>query len=540
MSNEIKYDKDSFLRLIMSNIEFNSSTSERAKEYLTGEGYKLDDIVKKGLAKITEIQDKLSNEKQKVVNTSNVDERLYLRKGAYWTHPSVKLLMRESGNPDPLNEIKSRARNLVMKGFEMGWNGPPYDPFLLAKYLDIDITPNDQVIDARIVPLTSEKFQIQYNPLQKQTRANFSVSHEIAHTLFSDCAQTIRNREENPSENRQLEQLCNAAAAEIQLPYAMFSHDANNSNPTIEGLLQLATKYKSSLESVFIRYTEVIDKPCAVIIGMFETDEKIVLDYYTSSKSFSIKIPNGFQIPKNSIAYECISPGWTSRETISWEIFKGQSFQAFAVGISPYRKDNKPRVGILILPMNKEENPIEEGKVMLEFGDATKPRGKGIKIIAQVVNTSGALGRGFGYSLSKNYPLVKDKLVEWKANKKEFILGTSNLVKISKDLFVFQMLAQKGLHSNGYDIPLKYNDLRNCLIDLRRTAQEIGASVHMPAIGAGNAKGDWNLIIGMIHDELVNYGIKVNIYLLPGKPFNSNQKSTLTLFKESSTWQTEK
>jgi hypothetical protein len=62
----------------------------------------------------------------------------------------------------------------------------------------------------------------------------------------------------------------------------------------------------------------------------------------------------------------------------------------------------------------------------------------------------------------------------------------------------------------------------------------------MPAIGSGQAGGDWEIIVGMIHDELVNYDIKVNIYFLPGKPFNPKLKSHLTIFKEDSTWETEK
>jgi len=62
----------------------------------------------------------------------------------------------------------------------------------------------------------------------------------------------------------------------------------------------------------------------------------------------------------------------------------------------------------------------------------------------------------------------------------------------------------------------------------------------MNAIGSGQAGGDWNIIIGMIHDELVNYDLKVNIYLLPGFPVNTKKRSNLTIFKEDSTWETGK
>ncbi len=531
MSSELISSKEKLIRLILSNIEHNSSTPDRAKSYLASEGYDVDALLREGSERINALRARIAGAQK-----SNMVEKqsAYQRR---WTHISVKKLMEESGNSDPIEEIKTRARNLVLKGFEMGWNGPPYSPIQLAKLLNIDVIPNDATVDARIVP-QKKSFQIQYNPFQRPTRINFSVAHEIAHTLFSDCANAIRNREEQPAENRQLEQLCNAAAAEIQLPYAIFSNDANSSEASMAGLISLATKYNSSLESVFMRYTEVIDQPCAILIGIFKTDDTITIDYHKTSRSFPIQLPDYIEIPKNSTAYECTSPGWTaSDEDCEWNFFQGQRYNIFSVGISSYRRDNKPRVGILILPVRKLETSAEKGKISLEYGDATKPRGKGKKIIAQVVNTGAALGRGFGYSLNKNYPIVKTSLNEWKADKSKFKLGNSQMIKINPDLYIFQMLAQKGIFATETEIPLRYNELRKCLIELRQAALEFNCSVHMPAIGAGQAKGDWDIIIGMIHDELVNFDIKVNIYLLPGKPITQKKASNLTIFKEDSTWE---
>ncbi len=540
MSNDPIFDKASFIKLIMSNIEHNSSTPDNAKEYLEGEGIDVEAIASSGIAKIKALQRTTQTQGSFEINTTlRTGTDLPYTQKKRWTHKSVLQLIEESGNPDPLDEIKSRARKLVLRAFEMGWEGPPYSPIQLAELIGIDVAPNDSVVDARILK-EKKGFQIQYNPFQRPTRINFSVSHEIAHTFFSDCGDAIRNREESPIENRQLEQLCNAAAAEIQLPYAVFSYDANNSSPSIEGLIELATKYKASLESVFIRYTEVIDKPCAVLIGIFQSDNKIVIDYHKTSRKFPVKLPDYFEIPAASIAYECTSPGWTSREEVNWDVFQGETYNLFAVGISPYRRDNKPRVGILILPTTADRSAVDSGKVILEYGDATKPRGPGKKIIAQVVNTSAAMGFGFGKSLAKNYPIVKDRLKEWHSNKTEFHLGNTNLVKVNESLYVLQMLAQKGIFPKGNEIPLRYDELRKCLISLRETAIELNCSIHMNAIGSGNAGGDWNIIIGMIHDELVNYDLKVNIYLLPGKPFNPNQKNNLTLFKDNSTWETGK
>lgn len=454
-----------------------------------------------------------------------------------WNHKSVKLLIKESNN-DPEFEVRTRARNLVLMGLEKGWSGPPYSAIELAKLIGIEIEPNDSVDDARILP-TKNNFKIEYNPFQKPTRINFSIAHELAHTLFSDCSNEIRNRETTQIMNRELEQLCNIGASEIQLPYAVFSEDANSIEEiSLESLLSLASKYKASLESLFLRFIEVIDRPCSILICSFNESFELGIEYWKSSKTFDVKVPNNFIIPKDSKAYECSAPGWTSRETVNWS-FLGNDYNIFCVGISPMRRDNRARVGIIITPKISDLN-LNENRINIEFGDATKPRGKGIKIIAQIVNTTGGLGLGFGKSLSKNYPIIKTELQRWQENKQDFKLGKNKLFSVHEDIFVCQMLAQKGLFEKNGEIPLKYSSLRECLIDLQIQAENIGASIHMPMIGAGQAKGDWKIIKGIIHDELVSKGIPVFIYMLPGKVPNIKSKLSLTLFNEESTWVKEK
>ena len=103
------------------------------------------------------------------------------------------------------------------------------------------------------------------------------------------------------------------------------------------------------------------------------------------------------------------------------------------------------------------------------------------------------------------------------------------------------MLAQEGLFPKKNKIPLRYSSLQNCLSKLADLALELNASIHIPQIGAGQAKGNWDIIQGMLFDELIVKGIKVTVYLLPGgSGYNSKLKSRLTLFDEGSTWQKEK
>ncbi len=203
MKNEVDFNRDYFIRLLLAGAEGASSTPQGAKEYLESEGLDSAEIMKSG---VTDIEALLIKMKSATVIKQST------KSSKRWTHPSVVKLIEESGNPDPLDEIRTRARQLVLIGFANGWEGPPFSPIDLAKLVGIKVTPQDSVPDACIVPI-GESFEIEYNPFQQPTRINFSIAHDIAHTLFSDCAEAIRNREPEPNENRELEQLCNAGGA---------------------------------------------------------------------------------------------------------------------------------------------------------------------------------------------------------------------------------------------------------------------------------------------------------------------------------------
>src|SRR6266571_4941742 len=109
---------------------------------------------------------------------------------AFWTNPSVLAL---SHGRDPVDAITADARALVFKAQESGWKGPPFDPFALAELLGIQALPTPEVLDARTVPLGESRFRIEYNPDRPRRRIRYSLFHEIAHTLFPDCARMIRN-----------------------------------------------------------------------------------------------------------------------------------------------------------------------------------------------------------------------------------------------------------------------------------------------------------------------------------------------------------
>lgn len=144
-------------------------------------------------------------------------------------------------------------------------------------------------------------------------------------------------------------------------------------------------------------------------------------------------------------------------------------------------------------------------------GDATQPTGQGEKIIARVVNTKKIWGAGFVLALSAKWSSPELSYWEWTEQNLTFKLGNIDIVQVENDIAVCNMLAQDGTFRPHFnEVPLRYDALRECLSKLRLEAIKRNASVHMPKIGAGLARGDWPTIEQIINEELAD--IEVTVY----------------------------
>lgn len=453
-----------------------------------------------------------------------------------WKHASVLRFLRERNAQDPVTSIREVARDLVSKAFDAGWGGPPFSPLKLAELRQIDVLPNDHLTDARLVPLGKGRLRIEYNPHERPSRVSFSISHEIGHSMFSDCEEAIRHRAMKKEPHAwELEFLCDVAASEILLPYAAFARDADSAALSIRSMAALADRYKASLEAVLLRLTETSNRPCSILIATFEKNdhEALSVQYSRTSARFALKIPRGFTLPRTSKAYECTNPGWTAKGRETWRVFHSEC-GIDCIGLPPVRYDDRLRVGILI--SSETTTSADTGlTIAYEFGDATQPQGSGSRIIAQLVNDAAALGRGFGRAMSERWPASARVLKDWKASGQDFKLGSSKLTALGDGVFVFQMVAQKGVASKKA-AGIRYSSLRMCLSELANNARELSASVHMPRIGAGQAGGDWSIVEGVIFEEIVQKGIAVTVYDPPGRKSESRTENQPGLFTPTGSW----
>jgi O-acetyl-ADP-ribose deacetylase (regulator of RNase III) len=155
-------------------------------------------------------------------------------------------------------------------------------------------------------------------------------------------------------------------------------------------------------------------------------------------------------------------------------------------------------------------------KIKYIVGDATQPLGKGNKVIVHVCNDIGAWGAGFVKALSRKWPEPEQQYKEWFSKKDNpdayFGLGSVQVVCVEDKIWIANMIGQKGIRGRSSGPPVRYDAIAVGLEKIKRFAQSINASVHMPKIGSGLAGGNWDRIEDIIKKELD--GVDVIVYEL--------------------------
>jgi len=143
------------------------------------------------------------------------------------------------------------------------------------------------------------------------------------------------------------------------------------------------------------------------------------------------------------------------------------------------------------------------------------------RLIIHCCNNLGYMGGGVALQIRKKWPIVYDAYRAWNNNvfstvevlksikylsDKEFDLGNIQVVKAEKNIYVCNLIGQKGV---GYQnigrftlAPVRYEALYEGFLKAREwvksqyqvAANNIEWTFHLPMIGAGLAGGDWNII----------------------------------------------
>jgi O-acetyl-ADP-ribose deacetylase (regulator of RNase III) len=446
---------------------------------------------------------------------------------ADWTNPSV-LQMAEGR--DPIQVVTLRAQQLALDALDAGWSGPPFDPFDLARLLRVPVVARQDQLDARTIkadsgPVDDRGIRIEYNPSRPEVRLRWSVAHEIAHTLFPDVADQVRHRTGSGAvpleadDSWQLELLCNLAAGELLMPTTSFTEELPEGSLDIDLLMELRLRYGVSAEAVVRKAIEGTARPAAILLTARDrTGSSFRVDYVVSSRAWHSPLPGrGTRLPSVPPLADCTAVGFTARGTAA-TLDMDPSADIQAVGIPPYPGHRYPRVLVLATtgPPDSEAQPMPSLNYVT--GDATQPRGKPPRLIAHVVNDSArGFGGGFARALAHRFPRLEESFRAWTlADPEHLRLGSTHMTEVEEGTWVASAVAQRGFGSS-IEPRIRYHALSDCLADIQRQASKLGASVHVPRIGAGQAGGSWQVIAELLDRHLCRPGVPVTVYTLPGQ-----------------------
>jgi O-acetyl-ADP-ribose deacetylase (regulator of RNase III) len=134
------------------------------------------------------------------------------------------------------------------------------------------------------------------------------------------------------------------------------------------------------------------------------------------------------------------------------------------------------------------------------IGDATLPVEKPAMIV-HVCNDIGGWGKGFVIPLANRYPDARESYRKW------YTLGTMKLgeiqiVQVTPDICVTNMIAQHDVRWHGSIPPIRYGALKKCLIAIYDDARRAKLTVHMPRIGCVLSGGEWPVIEKIILETM--------------------------------------
>ena len=238
---------------------------------------------------------------------------------------------------DPEEIIRHLARNEIADARNYGLNGPPFDPQILASIVGIQCEELKQLIrseDAELHPIGKRNTDliIRYNPNKPKARQNFSIAHEIAHTLFPEYGDQYKADHKigkfNP--DSEVEFLCDLGASELIMPTPEFDLDVKSMGVSLQSLQQLSKLYEASLEATAIRMITTNLDSCAMMVLAYshkpkeldkieseknqlnlfgdypsvQPPKKLRVQYFFPAKHFSAYIPKHKSIEKPSPIHE--------------------------------------------------------------------------------------------------------------------------------------------------------------------------------------------------------------------------------------------
>ena len=254
--------------------------------------------------------------------------------------------------------IRSAARRVIAEARRYGLSGPPFDPHVLASLLNIKTRPDRLLpgIDAMIVPDQNGSLTIVWDDRLPRKRTNFSVAHEIGHTLFPSCATMVQYRRDDTG-FKALETLCDIAAAELLMPVGDFQTDVYRCGVSLQTVQRLSARYQASAEAIAIRMQYCCREPIGMFVaGRTGPARRLGVHYAFLNPTFraahpALELASGTWVPLNSVAHGALRAPLRApmtRQSESWGASEAFRIEAMSLGSAA---GSPPRVLALLRPV---------------------------------------------------------------------------------------------------------------------------------------------------------------------------------------------
>lgn len=186
-------------------------------------------------------------------------------------HEHVVAVMKETGQNDPFEAVRIKARDVVSQFHQLFGGSPPFNVNAIASFRGLTLSDDDPRFspDSEIAPEADGRVVLRVNKSRPVSRQRFSVCHEIGHTLFPEYELAVRCRK--PSERTWadsedlLETLCDVAASELMFPSPWFPDRIAEMPLTADSIAETADDYQASREATVRRLVELYREPLAAV-----------------------------------------------------------------------------------------------------------------------------------------------------------------------------------------------------------------------------------------------------------------------------------
>ena len=163
---------------------------------------------------------------------------------------AITLLRHVYGGDTPEDSIRVAVEQVLLQA---GATGPPAPLDLTGSLCDVERIEAVAMSSAGcLVPLPQGGYVIQINEADSPGRQRFSSAHEICHTFFNRASRLQRRYDDETVgtfAGKGEEHLCDIGAAHMLLNPAWLRDLAGGREPSLSGLLQIATACGASLEA---------------------------------------------------------------------------------------------------------------------------------------------------------------------------------------------------------------------------------------------------------------------------------------------------